>query len=129
MDPSTPGDWHRQYVARREQARGKTWSLFADDPRLGQYRFAALVTNLVMSLFRQAVLKASIVQNRGKDLQHTLKTLRYKLFAKAGYLTTEGCSRILKLAVAMRSRQWMEGLWDRSKSFSLPVTFTPAFSS
>jgi Transposase DDE domain group 1 len=171
----------RQHIARREQAKGKTLSLFADDPVLGSYRFAALVTTLdlpaaevwrlyrgradcenrikelkydfaadsfclkdfwateaclsvvmlaynLMSLFRQAVLRASVIQSRGKDVQHTLKTLRYKLFAKAGYITTEGRKSILKLAVAMRQRQWMEGLWDRSKSFSLPVTFSPIFT-
>ena len=171
----------RQHIARREQAKGKTLSLFADDPVLGSYRFAALVTTLdlpaaevwrlyrgradcenrikelkydfaadsfclkdfwateaclsivmlaynLMSLFRQAVLRASVIQSQGKDVQHTLKTLRYKLFAKAGYITTEGRKSILKLAVAMRQRQWMEGLWDRSKSFSLPVTFSPTFT-
>lgn len=172
----------RQHIERRAQAKGKTLSLFADDPQWGQYRFAALVTDLtlpaveiwrlyrgradcenrikelkydfaadsfcledfwateaslntallaynLMSLFRQAVLRASVLQSGGKDVQHTLKTLRYKLFAKAGYTTTEGRKDILKLAIAMRQREWMEGLWDRSKTFSLPVRFTPTFSS
>lgn len=170
----------RQHIKKRETAKGKTLSLFADDPQLGQYRFAALVTDLtlppleiwrcyrgradcenrikelkydfaadsfclhnfwateaclniallaynLMSLFRQAVLRASVLQSGGKDIQHTLKTLRYKLFAKAGYITTEGRKNILKLAVAMRHREWLEGLWDRSRTFSLPVKFTPAF--
>ena len=83
----------------------------------------------LMSLFRQAVLKASALHSDGRDIQHTLKTLRYKLFAQAGYTTTDGRKDILKLAIAMRQRQWMEGLWDRSKTFSLPVCFTPVFSS
>ncbi len=48
---------------------------------------------------------------------------------KVGYTTTEGRKDILKLAIATRQRQWMEGLWDRSKTFSLPVHFTPIFSS
>lgn len=34
-----------------------------------------------------------------------LETLRYKLFAKAGYITTEGRRHILKLALAMHKRQ------------------------
>ena len=171
----------RQHIQRREEAKGKTLSLFADDPYLGQYRFSALVTDLtlpaqeiwrsyrgradcenrikelkydfaadsfclnnfwateaclnialmaynLMSLFRQAVLKASIIQSGGKDVQHTLKTLRYKLFAKAGYITTSGRKNILKLAVAMRHREWMEGLWDRSRTFSLPVRFNTALA-
>ena len=34
----------RQQLERRKNAKGKTLSLFADDPCLGQYRFAALAT-------------------------------------------------------------------------------------
>jgi hypothetical protein len=62
------------------------------------------------------------------DVQHTLKTLRYKLFAKAGYITHDGRKRIINLAVAMRQREWIEGLWNKSRSFDLPVKFTPVFS-
>jgi hypothetical protein len=169
----------RQHIARREHAKGKTLSLFADDPELGAYRFAALVTDLdlpaqavwrlyrgradaenrikelkydfgadsfclndfwateaclsiallaynLMSLFRQAVLQTAAA---AKDVQHTLKTLRYKLFAKAGYLTHEGRQDILKLALAMRQREWFTGLWDRSKTFELPVHCSPVFST
>ena len=172
----------RQHVAQRENAKGKTLSLFADDPMLGQYRFAALVTDLdlpaqavwrlyrgradcenrikelkydfaadsfclndfwateaclsiamlaynLMSLFRQAVLKTAVAQTNTHDVQHTLKTLRYKLFAKAGYLTHEGRKDILKLALAMHKREWFTGLWDRSKTFVLPVHFSPVFTT
>ena len=93
---------------------------------------AALLTVMLaynlMSLFRQAVLRAGLRQTKGRPVQPTLKTLRYKLFAKAGYFTHEGRKHILKLALAMKYRQWMEGLWDQSKTFTLPVTFTPIFS-
>lgn len=171
----------RQHIRHRASAKGKTLSLFADDPAQGVYRYGALITDLalpaqqiwrtyrgradcenrikelkydfaadsfcltdffateaclntvmlaynLMSVFRQAALKASVMQSRGKDVQHTLKTLRFKLFAKAGYLTYEGRKNILKLAVAMRQRQWFEGVWDQSKHFDLPVTFSPVFS-
>ena len=171
----------RQHIKHRKTAKGKTLSLFADDPAQGVYRYGALVTDLalpaqqiwrtyrgradcenrikelkydfaadsfclnnffateaclnvvmmaynLMSLFRQAALKASVIQSRGKDVQHTLKTLRFKLFAKAGYMTTEGRKSIIKLAVAMRQRQWFEGVWNQSKSFDLPVKFSPIFS-
>ena len=171
----------RQHIQRRAAAKGKTLSLFADDPQLGQYRYAALVTDLslpaqeiwrsyrgradcenrikelkydfaadsfclndfwateaclnvamlaynLMSLFRQAVLKTAVLQNGSQDVQHTLKTLRYKLFAKAGYIVTQGRKDILKLCVAMRQREWLEGLWDRSKTFEMPVRFAPAFT-
>lgn len=172
----------RQHIKRRAAAKGKTLSLFADDPQLGQYRYAALVTDLtlpaqeiwrsyrgradcenrikelkydfaadsfclndfwateaclnvamlaynLMSLFRQAVLKTAVLQHGAQDVQHTLKTLRYKLFAKAGYIVTQGRKDILKLCVAMRQREWLEGLWDRSKTFDMPVRFAPVFMS
>lgn len=51
---------------------------------------AALLTVMLaynlMSLFRQGVLRSDAVSGK-PDVQHTLKTLRYKLFAKAGYIT------------------------------------------
>lgn len=89
---------------------------------------AVMMAYNLMSLFRQAALKASVIHARGKDVQHTLKTLRFKLFAKAGYITTAGHKNVLKLAVTMRQRQWFEGLWNQSKTFALPVKFSPVFS-
>lgn len=170
----------RQHINKRDNPKGKTLSLFADDPAIGQYRFGALVTNLnlpaqevwrtyrgradcenrikelkydfaadsfclkdfwateatltmvmlaynFMSLFRQVALKHSVISD-GKNVQHTLNTLRLKLFAKAGYIGIEGRKDVLKLAVAMRQRVWFEGVWNKSKSFDLPVTFTPVFA-
>ena len=73
----------------------------------------------LMSLFRQVMLKTT--------KHHTLATLRYKLFAQAGYITHEGRRRILKLATAMRKREWFTGLWTQSQRFDLPVAFTPTF--
>jgi len=43
-------------------------------------------------------------------VQHTLQTLRYKLFAKPAYITTESQTPILHLAVAMQQRAWVQGL-------------------
>jgi len=92
---------------------------------------AALLTVMLaynlMSLFRQGVLRSNVVSGK-PDVQHTLKTLRYKLFAKAGYITKDSRKKIINLAVAMRQREWIEGLWNKSKSFDLPVKFTPVFS-
>ncbi len=70
----------------------------------------------LMSLFRQVVLCSKV--------QPTLKTMRYKIFAAGGYLVKDGNRRILKLCLAMRRRQWFEGLWGKSKDFDLPVPFT-----
>jgi hypothetical protein len=52
----------------------------------------------LMSLFRQVILQVKP--------QPQLKTLRYKLFATAAYITTNGNQRILNLAVTMRNRKW-----------------------
>ena len=82
----------------------------------------------LMSLFRQVLLKTSIVKPSSGSVQHTLKTLRYKLFAKAAYITTEGRKPSLNLALAMQQRVWMKGLWDATNTFNLPAKFTPIYS-
>lgn len=35
-----------------------------------------MVANNLMSLFRQAALRASVIHSDGRDVQHTLKTLQ-----------------------------------------------------
>ncbi|MBF0329606.1 MAG: transposase [Nitrospirae bacterium] len=69
----------------------------------------------LMSLFRQVVVCGKV--------QPTLKTMRYKIFANGGYVIKEGNKRILKLCMAMKRRQWFEGLWGKSMSFDLPAHF------
>ncbi|MHB8744342.1 MAG: transposase [Sulfuricaulis sp.] len=59
------------------------------------YLNVALPAYNLMSLFRQAVLRAAVIQTGPQDVRHTLKTLRYKLFAKADYITTPGRKKIL----------------------------------
>jgi hypothetical protein len=86
-----------------------------------------MVAYNLMSLFRQGVLRSDAVSGKS-NVQHTLKTLRYKLFAKAGYIKKTAVRQIINLAVAMRQREWFDGLWDKSKTFTLPVKFTPIFS-
>ena len=81
----------------------------------------------LMSLLRQVLLKTSAVKHSSTSVQHTLQTLRYKLFAKAAYITTEGRKPILNLALAMQQRAWMQGLWDASTTFDLPATFAPIY--
>lgn len=80
----------------------------------------------LMSLFRQVLLK-SVVTKQGVKVrvQHMLQTLRYKLFARPAYTTTQSRRPILHLALAMQKRAWMQGLWDEAASFDLPATFTP----
>jgi len=81
----------------------------------------------LMSLLRQVLLKTSAVKHSSTSVQHTLQTLRYKLFAKAAYITTESRKPILNLALAMQQRAWMQGLWDASTTFDLPAKFTPIY--
>jgi len=40
-----------------------------------------------------------------------------------GYLTKNGNTRVLKLSLAMRRREWFTGLWDKSRAFDLPAIF------
>lgn len=82
----------------------------------------------LMSLLRQVLLKTSAVKHSSSTVQHTLQTLRYKLFAKAAYITTESRKPILNLALTMQQRVWMQGLWDAAKIFDLPAKFTPIYS-
>lgn len=82
----------------------------------------------LMSLLRQVLLKASAIKHSSNSVQHSLQTLRYKLFAKAAYITTESRKPILNLAWAMQQRAWMRGLWDAAKIFDLPAKFTPIYS-
>ena len=82
----------------------------------------------LMSLLRQVLLKTSIVKHSSTSIQHTLQTLRYKLFAKAAHITTESRRPILNLALAMQQRVWMQGLWDAATTFDLPAKFAPFYS-
>jgi hypothetical protein len=172
----------RQHIGQRDEPKGKSLKLFADDPVVSQWRYSAIVSDLdlpataiwrlyrgradcenrikelkydfaadsfnmqnfwateavlntvmlaynLMSLIRQVLLKTSAVRHSSNTVQHTLQTLRYKLFAKAGYITTESRKPILNLAMAMQQRTWMHGLWDASKTFDLPATFSPIYPS
>ena len=82
----------------------------------------------LMSLMRQAVIKSPAAQGSKAAIQHTLKTLRYKLFAKPAYVTTQGRKPILNLAIAMQQRVWIQGLWEACDSFNLPAQLKPLYS-
>ena len=74
----------------------------------------------LMSLLRQALLQSASLLP-GRNVQHTLKTLRYKLFPQPAYITHEGRKPILKLATALQRREWLQGIWDQAKTFDVPV--------
>ncbi|MDI6766621.1 MAG: IS1380 family transposase, partial [Bacteroidota bacterium] len=73
--------------------------------------FVMIAYNL-MSLFRQVILQSNV--------QPTLKTMRYRVFAIGSYMVVEGNAKILKLSMAMRRREWFKGLWEKSIQFSWP---------
>lgn len=79
--------------------------------------FAMIAYNL-MSLFRQFILNSKT--------QQRLSTLRYKTFSMGAYLVKEGRYIVLKLALALKRREWFTGLWEQSKQFSLPVQISNA---
>ncbi len=53
-----------------------------------------------------------------------MKTLRYKVFGIGAYLVKDGNSRILKLSLAMKRREWFSGLWSSAELMSWPF-FVP----
>ena len=76
----------------------------------------AMMAYNLMSLFRQAIL--------GQKKQPHMSTLRYRVFAIGAYMVKEGNTRILKLSLAMKRREWFSGLWKAASVFSLPVAFS-----
>lgn len=76
----------------------------------------AMMAYNLMSLFRQAIL--------GQKQQPRMSTLRYRVFAIGAYMVKEGNSRILKLSLSMKRREWFTGLWKAASAFSLPVAFS-----
>lgn len=69
--------------------------------------FMAVAYNL-MSLFRQTVI--------GEKVRNRLSTLRYKLLAIPALIEKSGNTVIIKRALEMRRRAWIQKLWDRSPS-------------
>jgi hypothetical protein len=78
--------------------------------------FVMMAYNL-MSLFQQGVLQ--------QQRQPTLKTIRYQVLAIGSYLVKDGNATILKLSLALKRRKWFTGLWETSRSFTLPYPVPP----
>jgi len=71
-----------------------------------------------MSLFRHFILHS--------EIQRRLSTLRYNTFAIGSFLVRDGNQIILKMALTLKRREWFIGLWEKSRAFSFPVTFSNA---
>lgn len=78
-------------------------------------RTVNLAYNL-MSLYRQVTY--------GKQHQPMLQTLRVNCYAVGAWMVKKGNSRILKMAVPMKKRQWMDGLFEKLKPDILPYSLT-----
>ncbi|MEI8159146.1 MAG: hypothetical protein WCH60_19985 [Burkholderiales bacterium] len=78
----------RQHIDQRNSPKGKTLNLFADDPVIGRYRFSALISDMdspaetVWPTYRGRANYENRIKELTKPFQHTLQTLRYKLFTK-----------------------------------------------
>lgn len=71
---------------------------------------ASLVTMTIaynfMSLFRQVILSEKV--------KHRLSTLRYKLLAIPSMIEKNNNGLVLKMALQMKRRKWIQGLWEKT---------------
>jgi hypothetical protein len=71
-----------------------------------------MVAYNMMSLFRQAVLKAP------KAIH--LSTMRFQCFALGAWLTHRGRQTLLKISLPLKRRDWFNGLWAQLQDFKAP---------
>lgn len=76
-------------------------------------RMVNLAYNLI-SLFRH-------VSSEGSKNQR-LQTIRLNCYAVAAWMTKKGNSRVLKMAVPIKKRQWMDGIFSKMENCSLPYS-------
>lgn len=76
-------------------------------------RMVNLAYNLI-SLFRH-------VSSEGSKHQR-LQTIRLNCYAVAAWMTKKGNSRVLKMAVPIKKRQWMDGIFSKMDNYSLPYS-------
>jgi hypothetical protein len=103
-----------------------------------------VVTNLKGSpkhLYERVYCARGEIENRIKELHNGLEIgrndctrllanqLRGLITAAAYVLIQELRLAAARTALAMRKREWFTGLWDRSKTFELPVHLSPVFST
>lgn len=92
----------RQHIEEREYAPGKTLSLFANDPQLGKYRYAALVTNLSLP-----ALEIWRTYRGRADCENRIKELKYDFAADSfcldDFFATEACLNVVMMAFNLMS--------------------------
>jgi hypothetical protein len=121
LSPALVWEVYRQRATAENRIKELKYDFGADSFNLQDFAATEAALSWVMmaynfiSLFRHTVLQSSINQR--------MKTLRYEVFAIGGYIVKKGTQRFLKLSLAMKKREWFTGLWDQSKTFSLPVAY------
>ncbi|MHB8603588.1 MAG: IS1380 family transposase [Nitrosotalea sp.] len=78
------------------------------------FRMVLIAYNL-LSLFRQCILQSPV--------QHRLSTIRFNCFTVGAWVTKKGNSKVLKMALKMKKRQWMNGLFANYDSLIMPINF------
>jgi len=78
------------------------------------FRMVMIAYNLV-SLFRQCILQSPV--------QQRLSTIRFNCFTVGSWIVKEGNSRVLKMSLKMKRREWMDGLFRKTTEFSMPRSF------
>lgn len=79
------------------------------------FRTALLAYN-IMSLFRQAILKAPQAVH--------LQTMRFQCFALGAWISHRGRQSILKISLPLKRRSWFNGLWANLQDFKAPWPVT-----
>jgi len=77
-------------------------------------RFVTVAYNL-MSLFKHVTTQTTA--------QQRLHTIRIKCFAVGSWIVKQGNKKILKIALRMEKRPWMDGLLKLSRDVTLPISF------
>ena len=78
------------------------------------FRMVMIAYNL-MSLFRQCILQSPV--------QQRLSTIRFNCFTVGSWMVKQGNSRVLKMSLKMKRREWMDGLFRKTSEFSMPRSF------
>ena len=76
-------------------------------------RMIMIAYNL-MSLFRQLTHR--------NQVQPKLSTLRFNCFAVGSWVTKKGNSKVLKMSVPLKRRQWYDGLFSSVNDFQMPLS-------
>ncbi len=73
-----------------------------------------MITYNLLSLFRQCVLQSPI--------QQRLSNIRFNCFTVGAWVTKQGNAKVIKMALKMKRRQWMDGLFAKYAYLNMPIS-------